>query len=131
MRENGLDPSRYYDNPNSPCNGNPNDSGCYLTTACIVARGLSDDCIELETLRHYRDTYLANRTDGLDDIKIYYDIAPKIVYRINLLPNSKEIWNRIYEDLILPCVMLIKENRFEAVYQKYKEYALYLKSEYC
>lgn len=130
LRENGLDPSRYYDRPNSSNSGNANSSGCYLTTACTSARGLLDNCIELETLRYYRDTYLINRQGGAKDIKTYYDIAPKIVAVIDSLPNAKEIWNKVFEELVLPCVALIKEKQFEAAYEKYKEYTLFLKNEF-
>lgn len=36
-----------------------NSSGCYLTSACIFAKGLKDDCHELTTLRQFRDQWLA------------------------------------------------------------------------
>ena len=41
-----------------------NSSGCYLTSACIFAKGLKDDCHELTTLRQFRDQWLAKTTKG-------------------------------------------------------------------
>lgn len=31
-------------------------SGCFLTSACVKYKGLSDDCKELTELRQFRDT---------------------------------------------------------------------------
>ena len=56
LKKNGFDPhsygSRYEADDGS---SDDNDSGCFLTTACIRAKGLPDDCMELQTLRAYRD----------------------------------------------------------------------------
>lgn len=57
MRENGLDPEKYYDNTedSKSSSSNNNSSGCYLTSACVNAKGLPDDCEELTVLRNFRD----------------------------------------------------------------------------
>ena len=47
-----------------------------FTTACVKSKGLSDDCIELSTLRKFRDEYILNLENGEKDIKEYYDTAP-------------------------------------------------------
>ena len=47
---------------------NGGSGGCYLTTACVVAKNLPDDCEELTALRNFRDTYLRNHENGEEDI---------------------------------------------------------------
>ena len=105
--------------------------GCYLTTACVVANHLPDDCDELQTLRRYRDTYLKNKRNGNADIMEYYSIAPKIVSSINAADNSTAIWSAVYAELILPCVQMIKTGNYEEAYALYKNYTYRLRAQYC
>lgn len=97
-------------------------SGCFLTSACVEAKGLPDDCHELTVLRTFRDEYMHTTETGAADICEYYHIAPAIVERIKLQPNSLDVFENIYEQLVCPCVALIeKENKQEA-YRIYKAY---------
>lgn len=130
MGEHGLSTDKYYSGGHS---GGGNSSGvgdCYLTTACVMAKGLPDDCDDLETLRRFRDGYLANTLSGKADIKHYYDVAPRIVEIIDRLPDAREVWKQVYSELVEPCVRLIKKGRNEETYAHYKQYALYLYDEY-
>ena len=104
--------------------------GCFLTTACVEAKGLADDCRELTVLRNYRDTYLKNRPNGSDDILEYYRIAPAIIEKIKMLPNAMEIFTKIYDELVTLCVSLIDEERYEDAYYTYKNYIKNLKKRY-
>jgi len=106
-------------------------TGCYLTSACVHAKGLPDDCVELTTLRAFRDEYLKKTPHGREDVNHYYMIAPFIVENINRRSDSTEIWNSIFEDLIVKCVSLIHESKFEEAYHKYKDYTLMLETIYC
>ena len=47
-------------------------SGCFLTSACVEARGLPDDCYELRVLRNFRDSYLVKQDCGECEINHYY-----------------------------------------------------------
>lgn len=105
-------------------------SGCYLTSACVYAKGLPDDCYELETLRRFRDEYMMVIPQGQEDVQWYYAVAPLIVERINSKEDAIRKWNAIYEDLIVPCLELIEERRFAEAYAKYKAYALHLAHKY-
>lgn len=104
--------------------------GCFLTSACVEAKGLADDCRELTVLRNYRDTYLKNRPNGSDDILEYYRIAPAIIEKIKMLPNAMEIFTKIYDELVTLCVSLIDEERYEDAYYTYKNYIENLKKRY-
>ena len=134
MRKVGLDPKRYgsqYEDPGTQKNSSGSgSSGCFLTSACIRAKGLPDDCEELETLRNFRDTYMRGRSDGDADIREYYRIAPGIVSAINLQQDADSIWRRIYEELILKCVQMIKAGDYTGTYQLYKGYTLKLQETY-
>ena len=129
MKENGLNPDKYYkpdgksSHSKSGSGSGSGTEGCYLTSACVAARGLPDHCEELQTLRSFRDGYLTEQPGGREEIAQYYATAPKIVETINQLPNAMDIWNRIYEELVKPCVQMIHANQYPQAHQLYKSYA--------
>ncbi len=100
---------------------------CYLTTACIQTRGLPDDCFELTTLRRFRNEVMATRLEGRVDIEEYKRIAPEIVRRLNLKPDSREIYSEIYHQTIQPAVRLVQSGDFQKAYNTYKSGVLELK----
>lgn len=102
-------------------------SGCFITTACIESRGLPVDCYELETLRKFRDNWVSKHENGPAEIGIYYEIAPKIVEKLDCLPNSKEIYEKIYQEVVLKCVRFIEEGKEEDAYSLYKNASFDLK----
>ena len=108
-----------------------NDSGgCFLTSACVEAMNLPDNCKELSVLRHFRDTYLAQQPCGKCEINHYYHIAPMIVEKIRESADATVIFTRIYNELVLPCVAHIEGNNLEAAHQLYKQYTLSLEKQY-
>ena len=112
---------------NVPQTGN---GGCYLTTACVEQRGLPDDCDELTTLRLFRDGYMKAQPGGKEDILEYYEKAPKIVEIISRQNNKNEVYDYIYNDVIVPCVKYIKNGENEAAYEKYRAMVKQLETEY-
>lgn len=105
-------------------------SGCYLTSACVEAKGLEDNCSELEILRAFRDNYLRGTEGGDKEIAEYYQTAPLIVEKIKSQNNSKIIFDKIFTELVEPCVLLIKTGNNAQAHQMYKNYTLKLKKEY-
>ena len=95
--------------------------GCYLTTACVEYYGFPDDCMELTTLRKFRDTYMAATAEGRLDIAEYYRTAPKIVEIINGLEDKETIYKEIYTKTVLPCVEMIKQEKFQEAHEMYKQ----------
>ena len=133
MKEHGLNPDKYYkpDGKNASYGSKDNDNGgCCLTTACVAARGLPDTCTELQTLRAFRDGILTRRPGGQQEIARYYQIAPGIVAAINHREDAAKIWNRVYDELVEPCVRMIHEGKDEEAYRLYKAYTLALPSEF-
>lgn len=121
---------RNYDYGDCPIYKGNNTSGCFLTSACVEAKGLPDDCHELTVLRSFRDGYMRATSAGVADICEYYHIAPAIVEKIKALPNAKEIFDRIYLELVLPCVEMIESGKNEEAYAAYKNYTRKLQAQY-
>ena len=130
MKEHGLNPDKYIKPDKNKKSSGSSSSGCYLTTACIVSRGLSDDCEELQTLRAFRDSYLAALPNGKAEIEQYYQMAPGIVATIDKRSDREEIWNQVYADLVEPCVRMIHAQDNESAHQLYKAYSLELSQKY-
>lgn len=75
-------------------------SGCFLTTACCVYKGLPDDCYELQTMRRLRDEYIKKQSYGEKLISDYYSEAPIIVKKINESSDRDEILERTYNKIV-------------------------------
>ena len=107
-------------------------SGCFVTTACVQAKGLGDDCEELQVIRAFRDTYLKFRPDGKQMIAEYYALAPRILKAIDRLPDAEQVYSRLYVDLVKPVFQLILAGRPEDAVSHYRTIleelnAMYLK----
>lgn len=76
---------------------------CFLTTACVHYRGLPDDCLELRTLRDYRDQYLLQREDSRRLVAEYYVVAPVIVERIRRSRRPGSVYDYIYDRVTEAC----------------------------
>lgn len=122
---------RNYDYDDCPVYKEDSSGGCYLTSACMYARGMSDDCYELQTLRNYRDTWLKSFEEGRIIIRQYYEIAPKIVSEINKTKNSKEIYEMLYEKMVVPCVKFIEQKKNQEALELYRNMTLLLEKQYC
>lgn len=122
---------RNYDYRDCPIYKHQSSSGgCYLTSACTAARGLPDDCHELQILRRFRDEWLKKQPDGVLLIAQYYEIAPKIVAAIDAREDRPEVYKGIYEELVLPCVKMIKDKNFQIALELYQKYTLRLEEKY-
>lgn len=110
--------------------GKKNSGGCFLSSACVEAKGLPDDCYELTVLRNFRDSYLSSIEGGKAEIRAYYDTAPAIVDSIKKMPNSQNIFEKIYQELVLPCVNLIEEGKNQDAHNLYSSYTCLLKKQY-
>jgi uncharacterized protein YjbI with pentapeptide repeats len=102
---------------------------CYLTTACTLAMNLPDDCHELQTLRKFRDGFVSETNEGLELIREYYEISPRIVKAIYHRENGIEIIKELYQE-ILEVVSLIDNNEEKEAYKCYTNMTLRLKKRY-
>lgn len=92
---------------------------CFVTTACVKYQNLKDDCDELQTLRTLRDKQLRNTTYGDERIFAYESYGPKIVEGLEKLANKKEVYQVIYNEVVLPTVALAKQNQHQAAVTHY------------
>lgn len=95
--------------------------GCFLTTACVDAMGMSDDCWVLETARKFRDTYMTETPEKALEIKEYYEIAPKVVEQISKRTDATKVWKRFFWGDIIPFVFEIQENNLEKAHELYRK----------
>ncbi len=101
--------------------------GCYLTTACMRNKieEFDDNCYELTVLRWFRDNFVSK-----EDIEHYYEVAPIIVSTINEFANNNEIFNLIYENVLIECVTAIEKGDYDFAYNRYKSSVLTLEEHF-
>jgi gas vesicle protein len=104
-------------------------SGCFITEACVGTLGLPDDCVELRTLRLFRDNCLQKSQKGRRIIREYYEIAPRIVEEIKMKPNSSQIFKEIFND-IKKIVSQIEQENSKMAITIYKSMMSQLKKKY-
>lgn len=99
--------------------------GCYISTVVCIHQNLPDDCIELTTLRKFRDTELLTNQDGINLVQEYYREAPELAQELFL---NRELSNFIFSNYILPLVGMINKNEDKIkIIDKYSEMFLFVK----
>ena len=121
---------RNYDYDDCPIYKGQDSSGCFLTSACVEAKGLPDDCHELAVLRRFREGYLRSLPEGRNEIAEYYFVAPQIVTEIKKQADSIAVFESIYEKLVKPCVDMIERGENENAHTLYRSTVQQLKLEY-
>jgi len=84
---------------------------CFITTACMRAAGLGDDCDELVTLRWFRDNVMLRFEEGRALGALYYRIAPGIVRSIDESGRAAPIYRRLY-GVIRNCVDAVRREDY-------------------
>lgn len=102
---------------------------CFLSTACVRYFRLPDHCEELNTLRNYRDTYLASTEEGRQLISTYYKISPGLVKKIEGDLNKKTVYSYIYNCILQAC-REINEAKWKAAESTYKNMVLRLQEQF-
>jgi len=95
--------------------------GCFLTTAIVEHRGEADDGPTLTKLRNFRDTYLVNYPE---EVKKYYQVAPKIVAAI---PKDNPTWDWVGKQ-IDSAIEHIDNNMLDKAHETYKSMVLELET---
>lgn len=103
---------------------------CYITTAVCGSLGRPDDCYELNTLRHYRDSYLLSTKEGREMVEEYYNIAPTIVKRIDNSEDSDRIYKDIWNTYLSPCISMIENGENEKCSELYSCMVRKLEAQY-
>lgn len=104
--------------------------GCFITTACVEHRGLPDDCVELQTLRKYRDALVEDDDRFRSKVLEYYRKAPLIIQGIERTGDSASIYDDLYQNMIQPCVAFLDEGKVDEAKSVYLDYYEKLSREY-
>lgn len=102
--------------------------GCFLTTAVCEILGKSDDCYELETLRHFRDNTLLKSKQGSEIVKQYYDIAPPIAEKLKRHRDKEVIASEVLNIYIYKIIEDINCRKNEKAIKKYEAMVSYIKN---
>jgi hypothetical protein len=73
---------------------------CFITTACIKARDLPDNCPELTTVRAFRESYIRPLPNGEEIIREYYEVAPRIIVGINKIDDPQQVYSNLYKEIV-------------------------------
>ena len=119
-----------YDYGDCPIYKGNDPGGCFLTSACVEAKGLPDDCYELTMLRNFRDRYLRSTESGQNEIAEYYFIAPQIVTAIKARQDAAAVFEAIYTDMIVPCIKMIEQGNNEDAHTLYRNMVKQLQAQY-
>lgn len=103
---------------------------CYITTAVCRDQNKADDCMELTELRRYRDEYLMQSEAGRMLVEEYYNVAPAIVFAIDMHKDASAIYQDIYRKYLLPCVTYAKAQKNLECKALYKDMVQKLEQEY-
>ncbi len=110
--------------------GASEEADCFLTSATVFHKGLSDDCRELTVLRNLRDVVMKTNPEYSSLITEYEIIAPKMLININNAPNKNEILESIFENLVLPSVALVESGKNTKAIEYYRDFVTEMKNIY-
>ncbi len=83
---------------------------CFFTTAACEYMGLPDNCVELQTLRTFRDRFVPK-----DIVEQYYKIAPNILKKIKE-PELQYIWS-----VVNKCIDMINNQLYISALNNYQQ----------
>ena len=95
-------------------------SACILSSACITARGLPDDCDELTILRKFREDYLEGTARGNSILQEYQNISGQILQWIDRSDDRLVLYNDLYRRLVRGTVDLLCLGQIEAAINHYR-----------
>lgn len=96
----------------------PQPGCCFITTACVEAMGLADDCAILTTLRGFRDGWLAAQPGGPELIATYYRRSPELLAAIMARPDGDAVLSGLYQ-VVAECAALVAAGQPEQALDAY------------
>jgi hypothetical protein len=112
--------------------GNHEASGCYMTDACLVVRGLAhaDSCYELCLIELFRNEYIAKLPGGEDILGDYEEKASRIARAIRVETDAWHVYLELYDGHLTTIVALIVNGRWEEAYGAYRAMCEDMESRY-
>ena len=112
-------------------NTSNNSSNCFITSAVCRTFGKQNDCYELTTLRHFRDTFMMLSEEKKLEVNEYYKIAPEICRNIEKLEDSgNAVYRNIWENYLRNSLKEIESSNNEEAYMIYKKMVMDLKKSF-
>lgn len=111
-------------------NMNNQASACYLTTMISTILGQPDNGDALNTLRNFRDGYMANHPETYPILIEYDMIGPKIAKELQSDPINMLVARDFYNLYIKPIVAHIKNEEYGIAILKYQYMTNRLKNFY-
>mgnify|MGYP006253692807 FL=1 len=97
-----------------------NKKGCFISTSTFESIGYNDNCVELETLRWFRDIWMSQNIPFNEYlIQKYYEISPLILEEINKSSDSKDIYFDIYNQYVKSSVEAIQKKKYLEAFKIY------------
>lgn len=93
------------------------EGGSFIATAMDKALGTGT----VKIYEDFRDNYILHKKGGKALMQKYYILSPKIVKNIDLLENSEEVYQWIYNKYLSLGVMLIKKKRYKLAFEGYSQ----------
>ena len=90
----------------------------------------TDDCLELQKLRKYRDNWLRNQNYGEEIIREYYLKSQILVNNIDKSKNAKDIYKSIWDNHLNHIIESIDMGNHSKALQLYKEMVHSLSTKY-
>jgi hypothetical protein len=103
--------------------------GCFITTAVCESRGEPDDCPTLTKLRAFRDSYMQETKQRKELVRLYYDVAPKIVERINVREDRQSFIEYLYCRFIVPACASIDRGDLRDAFNLYTQMIVFAHQE--
>jgi len=105
-------------------------SGCYLTTMISNILGFPDNGYALQTLRNFRDGYMAKHPETYPILIEYDIIGPQIAEELRKDPINMYVARMYYNTSIIPIVEHIKHEEYGIAILKYQDMTNRLKNFY-
>jgi hypothetical protein len=99
-----------------------NDGG-FIGAAGVEHAGHRYDDDVMNTLAHFRDSYMALHPEGSKEIEWYYKNSPQIMSKINRDPHGKQISNKIFSEFVYPAYTQIKRGHPEKAHDYIRKLA--------
>ncbi len=101
--------------------------GCFITTAIVDVLGMDDDCVEMQTLRNFRNTVMQSDEAYIKLLAEYDIVGPKIALALRENEKSKEIAFAAFTKFIKPVVSHVQNGEIEAAINLYANMVRYFK----
>lgn len=105
-------------------------SGCFITSAASCALNKGRDCDELNFLRKFRDEHIKTSVEGQALVNEYYNIAPKMIERIDLEEDASIIYANLWTAYIVPSVKEIQAGNWQRAQDIYVAMVVDLSKKY-